>query len=80
MGREKRGGNGVADLDSERAEELISQFSDAFNKTEYNGIPLTGRSSPFMDSIVVSSEGMIKLVKRLNPSKALDLISFLLEF
>ena len=50
----KRGGNGVAELDSERAEKLISQFNDAFNKTEYNEVPLTRRSTPFMDSIVVS--------------------------
>ena len=45
----KRGGNGVAELDSERAEDLIGQFNDAFNKTEYNEVPLTRRSAPFMD-------------------------------
>ena len=66
------GGNGVAELDSERAEELIGQFNDAFNKTEYNEVPLTRRWVPFMDSIVVSSEGLIKLLKGLNPSKALE--------
>ena len=33
--------NGVAELDSERAEELIGRFNDAFNKTEYNDVPLT---------------------------------------
>ena len=59
----KRGGNGVAELDSERAEELIGQFNDAFNKTEYN-------EAPFMQSILVSTEGVIKLPKGLNPSKA----------
>ena len=63
------GGNGVVELDSERAEELIGLFSDAFNKTEYNEVPLNRRSAPFMDSIVVSTEGVIKLL--LNPSKAL---------
>ena len=67
----KRGGNGVAELDSERAEELIGQFSNAFNKTEYNEVPLTRRSAPSMDSIMVSTEGVIKLLKGLNPSKAL---------
>ena len=36
-----RRGNGVAELDSEKAEELIGQFNDAFNKTEYNEVPLT---------------------------------------
>ena len=59
----KKGGNGVAELDSERAEELIGQFNDAFNKTEYNEVP-------FMESILVSTEGVIKLLKGLNPSKA----------
>ena len=58
-------------MDSERAEELIGQFSDAFNKTEYNEVPLTRRSAPFMDSIVVSTEGVVKLLKGLNSSKAL---------
>ena len=67
----KRGGNGVAELDSERAEELIGQFNDAFNKTENRKVLLTRRSAPFMDSIVVSLEEVIKLLKGLNPSKAL---------
>ena len=43
----------------------------AFNKTEYKAVPLTGRSAPFMDSIEVLSKGVIKLLKGLNPSKAL---------
>ena len=56
----KRGGNGAAELGSERAEEPTGQhFNDAFNKTEYNEVPLTRRSAPFMDSIVVSTEGVI---------------------
>ena len=63
------GGNGVAELDSERAEELTGEFNNAFNKTEYNEVPLTRRSVPFMDSIMVSTEGVIKLLKGLNPSK-----------
>ena len=65
-----RGGNIVAELDTERAEELIGQFNDVFSKTEYNMVPLTRRSAPFMDSIVVST-GVITLLKSLNPSKAL---------
>ena len=48
--------NGVGELDSERTEELTGQLNDAFNKTEYNEVPLTRRSAPFMDSIVVSTE------------------------
>ena len=56
---------------SERAEELTGQFNDTFNKTEHNEVLLTRRLAPFMDNIVVSTEGVIKLLKGLNPSKAL---------
>ena len=55
----KGDGSGVAESDPERAEELIGQFNDAFNKTEYKEVPLTERLAPFMDNIVVSSEGVI---------------------
>ena len=34
-------------------------------------IPLLDRSAPFMNDIVVSKDGVIKLLKGLNPSKAL---------
>ena len=61
------GGNEVAESGSERAKEQIGLFNDAFNKTEYTEVPLTKRSAPFMDSIVVSLEGVIKLLKDLNP-------------
>ena len=61
-------GRGFAELDSEREEELIDQFN---GKTEYNGIPQTKRSAPFVDRIAVSSDGMIKLLKGWNPSNAL---------
>ena len=42
-----------------------------YNVTECNEVLLTRRSASFMDNIVVSSEGVIKLLKGLNPSKAL---------
>ena len=42
---------GVAEIASERAEDLTGQFNDAFNITEYNEVPLTRRSVPFMDSL-----------------------------
>ena len=62
----KRVGNEVAEFDSERAGELIGQFNDAFNKIEYNEV----LSAPFMNNIVVSTEGVIKLLKGLNPLKS----------
>ena len=40
-------------------------------KTEHNQVPLLDRSAPFMEEIVVTKEGAAKLLKGLNPSKAL---------
>ena len=43
------------------------------NKNEHTQVPLldTCRSAPFMNDIAVSKDGVIKLLKCLNPSKAL---------
>ena len=68
----KKGQEMVAESDSERAEELIGQFNGMFNKTEYKEVPLTGRSTSFMNCIVVSSKRVMKLLKGLNLSKALE--------
>ena len=40
-------------------------------KSEYSQVPLPDRSAPFMEDIVVSKGGVTKLLKGLNPSKAL---------
>ena len=42
-----------------------------FSKNEYTQVPLLDRSAPFMNDIAVSKDGVIKLLKGLNPSKAL---------
>ena len=42
-----------------------------FTKTEHSQIPLLDRSVSFMEDIVVSKEGVTKLLKGLNPSKPL---------
>ena len=42
-----------------------------FNKNEHSQVPLPNRSAPFMNDIVVSAVGVTKLLKGLNPSKAL---------
>ena len=44
---------------------------DVFNKNEHTQVPLQDRSAPFMDDSIVSKDGVIKLLKSLNPSKAL---------
>ena len=42
-----------------------------FIKTEHNQVPRLDRLAPFMEQIVVTKEGVTKLLKGLNPSKAL---------
>ena len=63
--------NGVAELDSERAEELFGQFNDAFNKTECNEVLLTRRLAPFMDSICGVYRGSDLVTQRLESPKSL---------
>ena len=55
----------------EQAEECNGQFTDVFNKSDHSEVPFLSRSAPFMDNIVVSNESVTKLLKGLNPSKAL---------
>ena len=42
-----------------------------FNKNEHTQVPLLDRSAHFMNDVDVSKDGVIKLLKGLNPSKAL---------
>ena len=44
---------------------------DVFTYSEYSQVPLLDRSAPFMEDIAVTKEGVTKLLKGLNPSKAL---------
>ena len=67
----RKNGKGVAQSDLEKAEEFNGQFTDVFNKNEHTQVPFLDRSAPFMNDIVISREGVIKLLKGLNPSKAL---------
>ena len=67
----KRNGRGLAESDFEKAGEFNGQFTDVFTKTEHSQVPLLNRKAPFMEDIVVSKEGVTKLLKGLNPSKAL---------
>ena len=67
----RRNGSGLAESELEQAEEFNGQFMDVFNKSEYTQVPLPNRSAPFLKEIHVSAEGVTKLLKGLNPSKAL---------
>ena len=49
----------------------LSQFTDVFNKNDQSAVQIFIRSVPFMDDIVVSNEGVTKLLTGLNPPKAL---------
>ena len=66
-----KNGKCVTQLDLEKAEEFNGQFTDVFNKNEHTQVPLLDRSAPFMNDIVISKDGVIKLLIGLNPSKAL---------
>ena len=68
----RKNGKGVAQSDLEKAEEFSGQFTDVFNKYEHTQVPLLDRSAPFMNDIAVSKDGVIKLLKGLNPSKAVE--------
>ena len=65
----KRQGGGLAQSEFEKASEFNSQFTDVFTKSEHSKVPLLDRSAPFMEDIVVTKEGVTKLLKSLNPSK-----------
>ena len=67
----RRGGTGITASEFEQAEEFNGQFTDVFNKNDHSEVPFLSRSAPFMDVIVVSNEGVTKLLKSLNSSKAL---------
>ena len=67
----RKNGKGVAQSDLEKAEKFNGQFTDVFSKNEHIQVPLLDRSAPFMNDFVVSKDGVIKLLKGFNPSKAL---------
>ena len=67
----RKNGKGVTQSDLEKAEEFNGQFTDVFSKNEHTQVPLLDRYAPFMNDIVISKDGVIKLLKGLNPSKAL---------
>ena len=67
----RKNGKGVAQSDLEKAGEFNGQFTDVFNKNEHTQVPLLNTFASFMNDIAVSKDGVIKLRKGLNPSKAL---------
>ena len=64
----------LSQSDLEKAEEFNGQ-----NKNEHTQVPLLDRSALFIDDIVVSKGRVTKLLKDLNPSKALGPDEFILQ-
>ena len=58
----KRNGSGITQSEFEKAEEFNGHFSDVFTKSEYKQVPLLDRSVPYMHDIVVTKEGVTKLL------------------
>ena len=54
-----------------RRKNLMVSSQMFFTRSEYKKVPLLDRSTSFMHDIVVTKEGVTKLLKGLNPSKAL---------
>ena len=54
----------------QKSEQSLKLYEEK-SKSEYSQVPLLNRSAPVMEDIVVTKEGVTKLLKDLNPSKAL---------
>ena len=67
----KTNGSGLVESETEQAEEFNCQFTDVFTKTSESEVPLFEKSAPPKSDIHISNEGVIKMMKGLNPSKAL---------
>ena len=62
-----------SESETEQAVEFNGQFTDVFSKTSKSEVPLLEKSAPSTSDINVSNEGVIKMMKGLNSSKALGL-------
>ena len=67
----RRNDSGLAESATEQAKDFNGQFTDVFSKTSESEIPLLEKSAWLMNDIHVLNEGVIKMMKGLNPSKAL---------
>ena len=67
----KRDGHGLAESESNQAEEFDGQFTGVFTQSSFNEVPLFGRPTTRMNDIVVSTEGLTRLLKGLNSSKTM---------
>ena len=63
--------------ESEKAAKFNGQFTYMFTKSKYSQVPLLDRSAPFMEDIVVTKEGVTKLLKghELHPRVIKELVT-----
>ena len=71
--QKKKDTQGIPPLKRKNGKGVGIQWSvyGCVHKNEHTQVPLLDRSAPFMNDIVISKDGVIKLLKGLNPSKAL---------
>ena len=64
-----------------KAKILLQQFQSVFRKDD-NSLPLEmdGTLYPTLDELTIDTSGVAKLLKNLNPSKPLDLTTYLTEY
>ena len=65
----KRNESSVAQSASDKAVEFNGQLIYVFTKSEHTQVPLLDRSASFMGDIVVTKEGVTKLLKSWNHCK-----------
>ena len=68
---EKEKWKGCCSVGSRKGRGIQWSVYGCVSKNEHTQVPLLDRSAPFMNDIAVSKDGVIKLLKGLNPSKAL---------
>ena len=62
-------GSGLAEFETEQAEEFNGQFTDVFSKTSESEAPLLQKSAPPMSDNHISNEGVIKNDERFESLK-----------
>ena len=67
----RRNGNGLAETETKKAEEFNGQFTDVFSNTSENEVPLLEKPAPPISDISCFKWRCYKMMKGLNPWKAL---------
>ena len=65
----KRDVSGLAESESDQAEEFSGQFTDVFTQSRFNEAPLIDRSARHMNGIAVSTDGVTKILKAIGPDE-----------